>query len=182
MGFGKAFGAGIAIYIGFNVLITFLSVILMGLQIGDIATTFQAFLSNLQSDPVSIILMMLAGYIYPSMAIQMMPMGTVIATGIPYFYTLSIFSGLVFVLVIVFNIVAAVIIGYLSHNPTSGFGAWFLVSTIGAIVGLIGYTYMFGSLFLSMLMIFLPTAVTAIVVNGLAYGAIAMGMGYRYEE
>lgn len=179
MGFGKAFGAGIGIFIGFNVLIYFLGIVLLGIDpiysaaYGDIATQFQAFILSIQTMPIETIFGILSGG-----GATLISMGITLTTIPGYIFVGAYFALLVPIITIVLYIVAAVIIGYLAHSPFEGFGAWFLVNAIGVVLGLLitGITAPFTLIFSLML------AIPALIVNGLAYGVIAMGNGYKYEE
>lgn len=183
MGFGKSFGIGILVLIGFNVAIYFLSMVLWGIDpvtaaiYGSIPAQFQSFLTGFQSSPIATIFNLLSG-----MATTLITLGTTVGS-IFSVYILGPYAGayiamFIPIITIALYCVTAAIIGYLAHHPIKGFAAWFLVTAIGFTLGILitGITAP-GSIMQGIIQNY-----PALIVNGLAYGVIAMGFGYKFEE
>ncbi|NHI93276.1 MAG: hypothetical protein EAX96_12330 [Candidatus Lokiarchaeota archaeon] len=201
MGFGKAFGAGIALFIGINVGLTFLVALLIGIDAGNMIEGVMNVLSAMSISIIYWIITLLSGmyllfYSPPYVLINSISAGQLgdYASIINFaFLGENWFTALAFIIVLVMMFVVAIVVGYLSHSPGSGFGAMFLIVAIGAVLGVVGsllynsitYTAMGMTITLDLFTIIqsiiLPIVVTT-VINGLALGAIAMAMGYKFEE
>ena len=180
MGFGKAFGAGLGIMIGFNALLAILWLVFGGLSTnvaGDMATLFNAWISGWSANLLPTLFGLLSGS-----GMSMLAMGSLINAIMGWGMALDIWLLLYYVIVMVVYIVAAAVIGYLAHSPAAGAGAWFVVNAIMVVFGYLAVLLVFGPLMTVVAIPLLTTIIAPIVVNGLAYGLVAMGMGYKYEE
>ena len=202
MGFGKAFGAGIGIFIGINVGLTALVALLIGIQDGNMLGPASVVVSGMNVNIIYWILSILGGVAVAYLLttpVGFLSLGAMrFSTGAGYinsaFLGTEIFTALAWILVIALMFVGAIAVGYLSHSPGAGFGAMFLITAIITTIGTIGTLLFNDAYFVAMggspttldLLTIIQGIVVPIVVttavNGLALGAVAMGMGYKFEE
>jgi len=187
MGFGKAFGAGIAVFLGLMCAATVLITVVLGLQSGDIMTALTTWLNGLTTDPIGWVLGLLTGNGYSGETLGMMLFYAQSNFYLGTVYPGWMIAGISFLIVPIFFLVTALIVGYLSHSPQAGFGAMIIICFIGAAIAVIAgliYSLIYTTMYLNVALIVDIIVSISIpgVVNGLAFGAIAMAMGYQYEE
>ncbi len=159
MGFGKAFGLGLLIYVALNFVFALIVALLLNqidTYFGLITTDPMAFISGLFAP-----ILILPGTAWLTLGI----LAILAATPDAMIVALIVMIGL-----IVPPILAAIIAGRTGEGKGAAFGAWFLIAIICAVVplilGIIG-----GSL--SVEVVTILVYILSGVINGLFYGAIA---------
>jgi len=189
MGFGKALGYGLLIFLGFNVILGFLSMFLLGIDpvssaLGNLAYRFQSFFSEFiptASEPLA----PLASTIFVLSGYAMVIYGLNFHLEVIYLDYIAeggTYSGAYIAMIspiisIALYCMLAVIIGYLAHHPLQGFAAFFLVIFIGYSLAMCALLANGGN----PLGLIIQTYQN-MLINGLAFGAIAMAFGYKFEE
>lgn len=159
MGFGKAFGLGLVIYVALNFVFALIIALVAGLidaYFTAIAADILAFIGSLFS-PILILpgQAWLTSGILAVLAAPATTMLVVLLTMIGF---------------IVPPLLAAIIAGRTGEGKTNAFGAWFLVAIISAVVPMVL------GIIAAAITVDLPTILTFIlsgVINGFFYGAFA---------
>ena len=174
----EIFIKGIKAYIGFNALMTLIAILLIGIERGDVGGNYGAFflLFGAMLVGIGMVFGMISGLFFDFTLTEYskypFQMRDVVSNGL---FTYEQFStgvyliGIAYVIGIALTVLAAMYVGRKAYNAKIAFGTWFIISTLGAIFGLIGRSFGFITLYVEDFMWF----GLAIVVNGLVFGAIA---------
>jgi len=159
MGFGKAFGLGLLIYVALNFVFALIGALLanqIDVYFGLITTDPMTFISSLFAP-----ILILPGIAWLTTGI----LAILAATPDAMLLALMVMIGL-----IVPPILAAIIAGRTGESKGAAFGAWFLIAIICAVVPLV-LGIIAGSLSVDVIIII--TFILSGVINGIFYGAIA---------
>ena len=175
------FISGFKVYVGFNILITLIGLLCMGINYGDVGGIYIAWALMFAAPlaALSILGATITGFIWdPSISpIEIFPFqaNNVISHGITAYQNIQsgvIIISIAYIAGIVLTLCAALWVGHVATREMRGkkgaFGTWFIISMIGALIGF-GSRIFVSDWYLTDLILF----GSAIALNGLIFGVIA---------
>ena len=183
----ELFIRGMKAYIGFSALITFMALLMVGIQnsirlndwgyLGGNFVTYGAFLFSFLGVPI--LLGTLTGIFWDASVsnwnFHFFQMNGILRNGlITYsnFVFNQIFLGIAMISGFIFTMLAAVYVGYKAEDAKLAFGTWFWICALGT-----GTALLARMLTMNMYLYDFPLAGLAIITNGLFYGGIAALVG-----
>ena len=172
---------GIKRYLGYNALITFLAVLLIGIERGDVLGYYGTFFLMFGAMSVGFgrVLGTISGLMFdPGVGFWEdftrfpFQMRDIFSNGIftyEHFSNGLILIGIAYIIGFALTVLAAIHVGRKAYNTKVAFGTWFLISTLGAVFGFLARMFIYIELYWIDFMWF----GLAILVNGMVFGAIA---------
>jgi len=171
---------GIKRYIGYNALMTFIAVLLIGIERGEVGGNYGTFflMFGAMSVGFGMVLGTISGLFwdatvyYSEFSRYPFQMRDVVSNGwfaFDQFNTGMILIGTAYIVGFALTVLAAIHVGRKAYNAKVAFGTWFLISTLGATFGFLARMFIYIELYVEDFMWF----GLAIIGNGLVYGVIA---------
>jgi hypothetical protein len=164
---------GMKAYIGLNALLTFIALLLIGIQKGNVGGNYGAYFLLFGAILVGIGMVFgtISGLFF-EWSRYPFQFQNVVSNGLlayEQFVVGAVWVGIAYIIGIIMTGLAAIYVGRKTWSPKHAFGTWFLISTLGAVFALIGRAFGFLELYVQD---FLWLGL-AILVNGIVFGAVA---------